>query len=247
MNQIVKNRFEMFVGVNLFAAKPGLPANARATALFALNQTVVTNMTAAGAAQEEGRGIFQGATADRVRLGTELRGVVRKATGIARVLDPATFPEVRQQVRAPRSSSYVALIASAVAIKAAVTPAAVKAAFVERGMAADFDTELEDLSESLQEATARKGLGRSTRVGGTVGLLAESRRGLGFVRELDAIMDVVLADLPELLSEWTSVSHVQRPPQREPEDSGSGSGTGTEPGSSGSGGTTVTTTAATGT
>src|SRR5687768_351745 len=145
MNQIIKNRFEMFVGVDLFAGKPGLPANARATALFALNQTVVTNMTNAGAAQEEGRGIFQGATADRVRLGQELRALVRKCTGIAKVLDPAAFPEVRQQVRGPHSNACVALIASALAIKAAITPPDIKAAFVERGMAADFDTELDDL------------------------------------------------------------------------------------------------------
>jgi hypothetical protein len=223
MNLIIKNRFEMFVGVNLFAAKPELPANARATALFGLNQTVVTNMTNAGAAQEEGRGIFQGATADRVRLGKELRAVVRKCAGIAKVLDPVAFPEVRLQVRGPRSNAYVALIASANAIKAAVTPAGLKAAFVDRGMAADFDTELDDLAGSLQQATARKGIGRSTRVGGTVGLLAESRRGLAFVRELDAIMEVILANNPVLLSEWKSISHVQRPPQREPEAPGSGS------------------------
>jgi hypothetical protein len=110
-------------------------------------------------------------------------------------------------------------------------------------MAADFDTELEDLAESLEEATARKGLGRSTRVGGTVGLLAESRRGLGIVRELDAIMDVVLADLPALLSEWKSVSHVKRPPQREPDGSAPSSSTGT--GGSGSGSSTTTTTTTT--
>jgi hypothetical protein len=240
MNQIITNRFEMFVGVNLFAGKPELPANARATALFALNQAVVTNMTAAGAAQEGGRGIFEGATADRVRLGTELRGLVRKATGIAKVLDPAAFPEIRQQVRGPRSNSYVALIASALAIKTAITPAAVKAAFVDRGMAADFDTELADLAESLEEATARKGLGRSTRVGGTVGVLAESRRGLAIVRELDAIMDVILASNAALLAEWKSVSHVKRPPQREPEPSGSGAGS--ETGGSGSTGSTTTAT-----
>lgn len=226
MNQIIKNRFEMFVGVNLFAGKPGLPVNARATALFALNQTVVTNMTNAGAAQEEGRGVFQGATADRVRLGKELRAIVRMSTGIAKVLDPVAFPAVRQQVRGPRSTSYMALIASAIAIKAAVTPAAVKAAFVDRGIAADFDTELEDLAESLQEATALKGLGRSTRVGGTVGLLAESRRGLAIVRELAAIMEVILANNPVLLSEWNSISRVQRPPAREPEGSSPVSGTG---------------------
>jgi hypothetical protein len=239
MNQIIKNRFEMFVGVNLFAAKPELPANARATALFALNQTVVTNLTNAGAAQEEGRGIFQGATADRVRLGKELRAVVRKCTGIAKVLDPAAFPEVRQQVRGPRSNAYVALIASAIALEAAVTPVAVKAAFVERGMAADFDTELGDLAGSLQQATARKGLGRSTRVGRTVGLLAESRRGLAIVRELDAIMEVILATNPVLLSEWNSISRVQRPPQRQPEPAASGTGTGAGSGESGSTPTTT--------
>jgi hypothetical protein len=236
MNQIVKNRYEMFVGVDLFAAKPGLPANARATALFALNKTVVTNMTAASAAQETGRGVFQGATAERARLGVELRALVRKATGIARILDPETFPEIREKVRGPRSSSYAALIASAMAIKAAVTPEEVKAAFVDRGMAADFDTELSDLAESLQEATARKGLGRSTRVGGTVALLAESRKGLAIVRELDAIMEVILASNPGLLAEWNSVSHVQSAPEREPDpaEGGGGSGSGTTPPPSGS-------------
>src|SRR5688572_27374690 len=122
MNQIVKNRFEMFVGVTLFAAKPELPANARATALFGQNQTVVTNITTVGAAQEEGRGLFKGASADRKRLAIELRGLVRKAAGIAKVLDPVTFPDIRQQVRGPISSAYQALITSALAIKTVVTP-----------------------------------------------------------------------------------------------------------------------------
>jgi hypothetical protein len=234
MNQIVKNRFEMFVGVNLFSGQPGLPANARATALFADNQIVVANLTNAGAAQEEGRGLFQGASADRLRISTDLRGVVRKASGIAKVLDPAAFPGVRQQVRGPVSNSYQALIASALAIKTAVTPVAVKAAFVDRGMAADFDVELDDLAVSLQDATARKGVGRGKLVGGTTGLLAESRRGLAIVRELDAIMDVILDNNPALLAQWKSVSRVQRPPQREPEDATSGSGTGSDPGGSGS-------------
>jgi hypothetical protein len=239
MNQIVKNRFEMFVGVNLFGAKPELPANARATALFGQNQVVVTNLTNAGAAQEEGRGLFQGATADRQRLASDLRALVSKAAGIARVLDPAVFPDIRQQVRGPRSSAYQALIASALAIKTAVTPVAVKAAFVDRGMAADFDVEFDDLATSLQAATARKGVGRGTQVGGTTGLLAESRRGLPIVRELDAIMDVILENNPALLAEWKSVSHVQRPPQREPE--APASGTVTAAGETGSTTSTITT------
>jgi hypothetical protein len=238
MNKIVKNRFEMFVGVKLFSGRTGLPANARATALFADNQTVITNLTTASAAQEEGRGLYSGAAADRLRIATELRELVRKASGIAKVLDPAAFPDLRQQVRGPISSSYQALIASALAIKNVVTPAATKAAFVDRGLAADFDVELDDLATSLQEATARKGVGRGKLVGGTTGLLAESRRGVAIVRELDAIMDVILANNPGLLAEWKSVSHVQRPPQREPE--GAGSGTGSDPGGSGSTANTTT-------
>jgi hypothetical protein len=234
MNVIIKNRMEMFIGVDTFGEEPGLPVNARATALFTDNKTVITNMTASSSAQADGRGRYHGASTDRRETAAELRAMLRKIGGIGKVLDSAAFPDLKQQLRMPRSAAYQALIASALAFKTAVTPTATKAAFVARGMAADFDVDLDDLIETLQDATSRKIGGRGTQSGGTAGLLAESRRGLTIVRELDAIMNVILATNPTLLAHWKTVSHVQRPPQRAsepttggttpPPPSGNGSG-----------------------
>src|SRR5262245_45802837 len=73
MNVIIKNRLEMFLGVNSFSEQTGLPANARATALFADNKTVITNMTTSSAAQAEGRGRYLGASTDRLQTAQRLR------------------------------------------------------------------------------------------------------------------------------------------------------------------------------
>jgi hypothetical protein len=220
MHQTVKYRLEMMLGVDRWSGEPGLPANALATTLFAANKAVIAEMIAAAAAQAVGRGRFLGANAERMRVATQLRGVIRKVGMIAKVLDPAVFPEIAQQARAPRSASYQALVASAGAIKRAVAPAAIKEAFVARGMAADFDVKLGELMEALQGATGRKAGGRGMQVGGTAGLLAYSRRGLAIVRELNAIMTVLLEDDPARLAQWKSVSRVQRGAKRSASEDG---------------------------
>jgi hypothetical protein len=231
MNQLAKNRLEAYIRIRLFSTVAGLPVNARATALFALLFLVETDMLTAGTAQADGRGRYRGATADRKATAKALRAMLRKINITAKTLDPGEFPGAALQFRPPYSSSYQALIATALAIKTAASEAAIKPALIARGMDADFDVELGDLIEALQEATDRKFEGRGVQVGGTTVLLSASRRGLPYVRELDAIMQNILAELPLLLANWKSASHIQRPsyhttPPTDGGGSGSGSGTG---------------------
>jgi hypothetical protein len=234
MNQLAKNRLEAFIRIRLFSTVAGLPANARATALFALLLLVENEMITAGTAQADGRGRYRGGSGDRKATAKALRAMLRKINNTAKSLDPVEFPGAALQFRLPYSSSYQALITAALAIKTAASEAAIKPALVARGMAADFDVELGDLIEALQEATDRKFEGRGAQVGGTAVLLTASRRGLPYIRELDAIMENILADLPLLYANWKSASHIQRPSyQTTPPDDGSGSGSGSGTGGSG--------------
>lgn len=92
-----------------------------------------------------------------------------------------------------------------------VTP--IKAAFVDRGVPADFDETMTDLIEALEDATQRKSSGLSQQSGGTAGLDDAARRGVALVRELDAIMTHLLRNSPSLMAAWKTASRIQRDPQ----------------------------------
>ena len=82
--------------------------------------------------------------------------------------------------------------------------------------------------------SARQFEGLGVQVGGTAVLLSASRRGLPYVKELDAIMENILTDAPLLLANWKSASHIHQPPRRATHpDDGSASGSGSETGGSG--------------
>jgi hypothetical protein len=202
---------EMLDRVGDFGATPGLPANPLATTLMAQIKAVADQMRGQGTAQVSGRGVFRGGTADRRRIAAELREHVRGLAKVARSLDPVAFPGVAQEVRGPRSSSYQALLAAARAILQRVTP--IKAAFVDRGVPATFDETMNDLIDTLEEATQRKSSGLSEQSGGTAGLADAARRGVALVNELDAIMTHLLRNSPSLMAAWNTASRIQRDPQ----------------------------------
>jgi hypothetical protein len=194
-----------------FGTTPGLPANALATTLFPQVKAVANQMRTNGTDQTSGYGVFRGGTTDRVRIGSQLRQLVRDIVKVARVLDPVAFPGVAQGVRGPRSSSYQALLAAARAILERVTP--IKAAFVDRGVPADFDETMNDLIDALEEATQQKSSGLSEQSGGTAGLADAAKRGVQLVKELDAIMTHLLRNSPSLKAAWKTASRIQRDPQ----------------------------------
>jgi hypothetical protein len=214
MKARIKNTMEMFVRVGDFGATPGLPANPLATTLMAQTKAVSNEMRGEGTDQVSGLGVFRGGTTDRRRIASELRELVRGISKVARSLDPVAFPGVAQEVRGPRSSSYQALLASARAILERVTP--IKAAFVDRGVPADFDETMSDLIAALEEATQRKSSGLSEQSGGTAGLADAARRGVALVRQLDAIMTHLLRNKPSLKAAWKTASRIQRDPESSP-------------------------------
>jgi hypothetical protein len=214
MKTRIKNTMEMLIRVGEFGATPGLPANPLATTLMAQTKAVGNEMRGEGTDQVSGRGVFRGGTTDRRRIASELRELVRGISKVARSLDPVAFPGVAQEVRGPRSSSYQALLASARAILERVTP--IKAAFVDRGVPADFDETMSNLIAALEESTQRKSSGLSEQSGGTAGLADDARRGVALVRQLDAIMTHLLRNNPSLKASWKTASRIQRDPESSP-------------------------------
>jgi hypothetical protein len=202
INTRIKNTMETLDRVGDFGTTPGLPANALATTLFPQVKAVANQMRTNGTDQTSGYGVFRGGTTDRVRIGSQLRQLVRDIVKVARVLDPVAFPGVAQGVRGPRSSSYQALLAAARAILERVTP--IKAA---------FDETMNDLIDALEEATQQKSSGLSEQSGGTAGLADAAKRGVQLVKELDAIMTHLLRNSPSLKAAWKTASRIQRDPQ----------------------------------
>jgi hypothetical protein len=202
---------ETFDRVGDFGDTPGLPANPLATTLMTETKAVANQMRGQGTDQVSGRGVFRGGAADRQRIAAELRGLVRGLAKVAGSLDAVAFPGIAQEVRGPRSSSYQALLAAARAILQRVTP--IKAAFVDRGVPADFDDTMNDLIDALEEATQRKSSGLSEQSGGTAGLADAAKRGVKLVKELDAIMTQLLRNSPSLKAAWKTASRIQRDPQ----------------------------------
>ena len=211
----IKHRYEAFQRVVRYLIEhPLTPVNARATALLATLQTVITAMQLALSNQILGRGETLGGAADRRRIAKELRGSVREIAGTAAVLDPDQYPGAAEQFRLPASRSYEALLGAARGFLTAI--GTIKAAFVERGMPADFDEKLAEKAFAMEDATSRKWDGKQSQKGGTAGLVVQSRLGMAAVMELDRIVSnkLRLTD-PALLEVWKAAKRQDRMPVRE--------------------------------
>jgi hypothetical protein len=217
MNKNIKRHYEAFQRLDrFFIEHPLIPANARATAVITILQGVITTMQAAVSNQMLGRGEYLGGTDDRRRLAKDLRGAVREIAGTAGVLDPDQHPGAAEQFAMPISQSYEALLGTARGFVTAIGP--IKAAFVERGLPADFDEQLADKVATFESATTRKHDGRQEQKGGTVTLQLETRRGMAAVKELDQIVSNLLKRTnPVLLEVWKAAKQLQRLPESEEE------------------------------
>jgi hypothetical protein len=178
------------------------------------------------AGQSGGEVEFHSGTMTRREAADALRMEMRAINAMAKALPREEFPGVRELFLMPRSGSYEALIARANAFVEKIGP--IKAAFVARGLPADFDEQLADKLATLDTASDTRDSGRSDRVGGTAGLDAKADHGIVILREMDSILSYQYRNDPALLARWKSACHVDRDPSRA-EDEGSGSGSGTAP------------------
>jgi hypothetical protein len=209
MENLIVRRSDAFDRVVDFGADHPLdPAMPAVTTLLTQLGDIVTAIGGHAGDQDIGRGEFRGGSAYRQMVADQLRTQMRPINKIARALKPAQFPGVREQFHMPPSGGYSKLIARAEAFGTAIAP--IKQAFVDRGMAADFDTALAAKKAELMAATGLKNSGHATQMSGTAGLLAKSREGMEILHELDAILSHQYRNNPALLAAWKGACRVER-------------------------------------
>jgi hypothetical protein len=168
-------------------------------------------MQAHASKQEGGKGERHAGSTERERIGEILRLELVDIGYTGRSLDPDLFPGVGAKFRLSTSGSYQVLRATAGAYLEAIGP--VKAAFVEREYAADFDEKLAELIADFDEATENTDAGLQEQSGGTAGLREVSTKAMKVVRELDAMITKKLRTSdPALLKVWKQTQHVERTP-----------------------------------
>jgi hypothetical protein len=146
--------------------------NARLTTLVTQMTATMTGFRDYSAGQSGGEAEFHSGTMTRRVAADALRMEMRAINAIARALPRRNSRGVRELFLMQRSSSYEALIARANAFVEKIGP--IKAAFVARGLPADFDEQLADKLAVLDTASDTRDSGRSDRVGGTAGLDAKA-------------------------------------------------------------------------
>jgi hypothetical protein len=207
MKRINKNVLESLERAAQFLTEHLLtPANTQVTALTTQLTAVITSMTNHRNGQDMGIGKLLGGTASKAETARELRTQMRRISKIAKELDTEQFPGVDQALRMPRSS-YQQLQSRAETFVTTVTP--IKATFVDRGLAADFDEQLQDALDAFVLAVQRQTSGRTQRVQGTAGLDIAGRAGRKIVRAIDSILFAVYEPQPDLYAAWKSASRVE--------------------------------------
>lgn len=209
MEDLVIRRFNTFDRIVDFGLDhPLTPPIVTVTSLMTAMNGIVTVLGDAAGDQDAGHGEFRGGSATRQRVAGELVALMRPINKIARSLKPAQFPGVREQFLMPDSLTYPKLVARAQAFIEAIVP--IKDAFVDRGMAATFDTELAAKKAELVASTGRKNSGQAAQMEGTANLMAKSAEGMEILRELDAILSHQYRNNPGLLAAWKGACRVER-------------------------------------
>jgi hypothetical protein len=185
--------------------------------LFGQVTVVKLQMRDLGSSQVHGFGLFRGGASERAALAEELEQTLRGIWETARALDPVQYPNAAEQFRLPKHPRHQQLIDYGHAFIGAIGP--IKAAFVERAYAADFDEQLADKIASLDSAIQRANTGKMERRSGTAGLDLAVKKLTTIVAELSAIMKAALRTSdPALLAVWKNASRVYSDPVRPPDE-----------------------------
>ena len=213
MHSDIRRGLDMLRAAGQFEpAHPEIPPNARAAFLFGEVRAAADEIYTMSNTQDASRGRFRSAASERQFIAAKMRGLMRQVARVAKVLDRQEYPGAREKLMVPRSNGYSALLTRA-AVFLETLPA-IKSAFIERGMPADFDLRLQGLIQEFKAATDRRTNGLYTQVGSTAGMKARLREAVRAVRELDVILSLLLQEHPALYASWKSASHIERVPRR---------------------------------
>jgi hypothetical protein len=205
-------RLEMFIRVREFgtAHANAFPANTRGGEVFALLNTIITEMQGHADKQSAGTRATREVTTlkavARAALREDLEAINRTARALA-----LTTPGLDDKFRLPRNAGDQTWLAAARSFAADADP--LKAEFIRRGLPQDFLDDLNSDITAFEESIGSREQKTGERVAATVAIDESIERGMNAVRELDAIVQNIFRDDPATLAHWTSASHTERAPR----------------------------------
>ena len=175
---------------------------------------VVSELDGHAARESAGIGRQHRGTADRSEAREELRDLVESISGTSEVLGPE-FSAVADQFGLPPRKNDRALLNAARGFATELVP------FVAQFEAHELPGLMAKLNAriaALDAAIEMQDDGTADHVASRVAIDEVIDRGLELRRKLNMIVRNKYADDPEVLAEWTSVSHIERGPVRKKDE-----------------------------
>lgn len=219
MKDIERRGYEMLVRAeDYITARPAdFPAESAAGILLISLREAIATIRAKASEQDSGLNIREEGTEmrsiAREQLRDQLEAICRTAAALAVA---GTTPGLENRFRMPRGNNDQALINAARAAAQEAAPIAER--FIGFGLSQNFIAELNTAITKFEEAINRQNTGRDTHVAATTAIDEALERGINIVRQLDAIVRNKYRDNPAQLSAWQSASHIERSPQRAPQE-----------------------------
>jgi hypothetical protein len=217
MRNQVRRKYNTLLSVKGYMeTHPLVPPLPDATAQMVVVTGSIATIESLGGTQAHGEGEALGATDSRELIAVELRAALREISGIAKQLDQTLYPGAKAAFRLTGIGTFTGVLNRARSFTESAGP--IKAAFVGRGLPADFDEILAGLVADMAMATNRRVLGVQERKQGTVGMAVAADAGIKAVRVLDSIMTVKLKSDPVMLAVWKAAQRIERDPVRKKGD-----------------------------
>lgn len=210
MDDVVRNQGTTLTRVHDFGAQqPALfPAAQLTGELMAIIDGVVeewrSHATTYAVSTSSARQGTVSKTAAREALYDDLKAI----NSLAHVM-AFKIPGLDDKFRMPRGGDQVWLTAARAFVKDA-TP--MQADFIRYGLPADFIDDLKADIAAFEHAITARNQSLEQKAASAAGIEDAIERGMQALRELDAIMRIILRDDVAMLNAWRTASHVERVP-----------------------------------
>lgn len=213
MNDNDTRRYEMFLRVRRHGADEAasLAANSFVTSLFNNLAQVITELETHTNAQASGLSSARESSRSKDVARDELERTLQAISRTARSMR-LSVPGLEEKFRFTRDLKDQDLLTTARMFATDALP--LKAEFVKRGLSPDFLEELDEDIEAFENSLTRRTQVTTTHITATATIDDLIERGMGIVRELDAIMRNLYEGNPGKLAAWLSASRVERAPRR---------------------------------
>jgi hypothetical protein len=212
MDDVVRNQGTTLTRVHDFGAQNQtfFPADKLTGELMAIIDEVVGKWNLHAATHAASTSSARQGTASKTAAREALYDDLKAINSIAHVM-AFKIPGLDDKFRMPRGGDQVWL-ATARAFVADATP--MKADFIRYGLPADFIDDLKADIAAFEQAITTRNQSLEQKAASSAVIEDAIERGMQALRELDAIMRIILRDDVAMLNAWRTASHVERVPHR---------------------------------